>query len=207
MKKLQHFTYSNCLYYMEEIMAESDSLISRILSGDTRAFRILIEENQRLVSHIVFRMVPNRSDREDLCQEVLMKVYQNLSSFKYGSKLSSWIAKIAYNSCIDFLKKNKKHHLKIIPFERADPKDLIERTLSPDEFTKRGEIRIYLKREVEKMPPNFCAILTLFHLEEMSYAEISEIMQLPEGTVKSYLFRARKLLKDRLTSKYQREEI
>lgn len=188
-------------------MTETRSLIRRILAGQREAFRTIIEEHQRLVSHIVFRMVSNKFDREDLCQDVFIKVYMNLSSFQFGSKLSSWIAKIAYNTCIDFLKKHKNHLSRVIPFENTSLESLPEGNPPPDGFTHRGEIRLGLQREIENMPPNFRAILTLYHLEDMSYAQISEIMQLPEGTVKSYLFRARRLLRRRLISKYQKESL
>lgn len=188
-------------------MTEANSLIRRILEGDTNSFRILMQENQRLVCHIVFRMIREKSDREDLCQEVFLKVYQNLASFQFGSKLSSWIAKIAYHSCIDFLKKSKKYTQKHISLEDTFPQELAETGNSPDESMQKEEVHLSLQKEIEKLPPHYRAILTLFHLEEKSYAEISQIMQLPEGTVKSYLFRARKVLRKKLAWKYERKEI
>lgn len=135
-----------------------------------------------------------------------MKVYQNLASFQFGSKLSSWIAKIAYHSCIDFLKKSKKYTQKHISLEDTFPQDLTETGISPDESVQKEEVHLSLQKEIEKLPPQYRAILTLFHLEEKSYTEISEIMQLPEGTVKSYLFRARGVWK-KLAWKYERKEI
>jgi RNA polymerase sigma-70 factor (ECF subfamily) len=150
-------------------------------------------------------MVFNPEDREDLCQVVFIKIYQNLSSFKLESKLSSWIARIAYNACIDHLKKKKMLSLDDFPATGSYQADLVDRETSPDELTEKGYLSTRLKTEMEKMPVHFRTILTLYHLEEISYAEISEIMQLPEGTVKSYLFRARRFLKNRLLAKYQKE--
>jgi RNA polymerase sigma-70 factor (ECF subfamily) len=186
-------------------MVETSSLIRRILAGDREAFKTIVEEYQRLVCHIVFRMVFSPEDREDLCQVVFIKVYQNLSSFKLESKFSSWIARIAYNACIDHLKKKKMLSLDDFPATGSYQADLVNRETSPDEYTEKGDLSTRLKTEMEKMPVHFRTILTLYHLEEMSYAEISEIMQLPEGTVKSYLFRARGFLKNRLLTKYQKE--
>ena len=188
-------------------MKETRLLIRRILSGDRDVFQVVIQEHQRLVSHIVFRMVYNQSDRQDLCQDIFIKVYRNLSGFNSECKLSTWIAKIAFNTCIDFLKKDGVRSSNNISLERTSPLDLAEADTPVDELTERKDTFFKLKREIEKMPPGFRTILTLYHLEEMSYAEISEITQLPVGTVKSYLFRARRLLREKLEFKYQKEDL
>jgi RNA polymerase sigma factor (sigma-70 family) len=188
-------------------MADSKSLVRKILAGNTRAFESLIEEHKRLVSHIVFRMVSNVSDREEICQDVFMKVYQNLKGFQFESKLSTWIARIAYNTCINYLEKKK------VPlFDDCSPE---EKTLDsfpaqgilPDEHAEKNDVSQRLQNEIDKMPIHFRMVLTLYHLDNLTYNQITEIMQMPEGTIKSYLFRARKLLKQRLMAKYQPEDL
>ncbi|KPL00577.1 MAG: hypothetical protein AMJ90_08080 [candidate division Zixibacteria bacterium SM23_73_2] len=186
-------------------MTNTRSLIQRILAGNKKAFQTLIEENQRLVSYMVFRMVVNKADREDLCQDVFLKVYQNLSKFNFESKFSTWIAKITYNTCLDFLEKEKTRCLKAHTLKLQSHSELSEDYLPPDQYTEKKDISLRLKSEIDKMSVHFRTILTLYHLQEMSYVEISEVMQIPEGTVKSYLFRARKLLKQKLMVKYQKE--
>jgi len=181
--------------------------IQKILTGDKDAFQWLVEEHQRLVSHIVFRMVSNREDREDTCQEVFLKVYQNLGNFRSESKLSTWIAKIAYNTCLNYLEKRKLPLLDDLPFEEQSPESFLEYNQRPDKLTDEREMSALLQAEIEKMPAHFRTILTLYHLDEMSYAQIGEVMRLPAGTVKSYLFRARRLLKERLLAKYQPEDL
>ena len=88
-------------------MHDNERLVRQILDGNELAFERLIRNFQRLVSHIVFRMIDNVSDREDICQDVFVKVYKNLKGFRFDSKLSTWIARIAYNRCINFLEKKK----------------------------------------------------------------------------------------------------
>jgi RNA polymerase sigma-70 factor (ECF subfamily) len=189
------------------MMTEPEELVKKIVAGDAEAFRNLIAAYQRLVCHIVFRMVNNEADREDLCQEVFVKVYQNLSSFHFESKLSTWIAKIAYNASINYLKKKK------LPLfaDLAGESESLEKSFSSHDATDSGalatDLTARLQKEIETLPVQYRTILTLYHLEEMSYAEISEILEMPDGTVKSYLFRARKLLKERLSAKYQVEEL
>ena len=88
-------------------MHQEQERIEKIIAGDMRAFQALVEDYQRLVCHVVFRMVHNEEDREEICQDVFVKVYQNLSKFEQKSKLSTWIGRIAYNTCINYLKKKK----------------------------------------------------------------------------------------------------
>ncbi len=197
------------------MQAEKD-LIEKIVAGDSPAFRVLVESYQRLVCHVVFRMVANEADREELCQEVFVKVFQHLKNFNFQSKLSTWIARIAYNTCVNYLKKKKTPLYDDLAGTEADsPGDravsFIESVPGelpmPDEFTMDREIRLFLHEAISELPPQYRAILTLYHLDEMSYKEIGEIINLPEGTVKSYLFRARKLLKERMLEKYSAEEL
>src|SRR4030042_4444550 len=86
--------------------------IERILAGDRVVFKTLVEDYQRLVSHIVFRMVSVKEDREDICQDVFLRIYQNLGDFRSESELSTWIARIAYNACLNHLDKRK-----LVPLE------------------------------------------------------------------------------------------
>lgn len=188
-------------------MIDVKHIIDRVVAGDTNAFQPLIESHQKLVSHIVFRMVLNRHDREDICQDVFIKVYQKLASFQFESKFSTWVAKIAYHTCINYLKKKK---IPLYDNGAGDEKSIehfAAAAIPPDDFADEKDIASRLQAEINRLPLTLRTILTLYHLDEMSYAEISEIMNLPEGTVKSYLFRARRCLKERLTSKYQLEEL
>lgn len=182
-------------------------LVEKILSGNIEEFETLVEEFQRLVSHIVFRMIPKHADREDICQDVFIQIYQNLGSFKFESKLSTWIARIAYNRCINYLEKKKTPLFDDLTPEEESIDMQSEDSLTPDAFTEHLDLSSRLQIEIDKLPVQYRTILTLYHLDEMKYHEICQIMELPEGTVKNYLFRARKLLKQRLTAKYKPEEL
>ena len=202
-------------------MQAEKAQIEKILSGDMAAFREFVEEYQRLVCHVVFRMVLNESDREELCQEVFMKIYQNLGKFEFKSKLSTWIARVAYNTCINYLKKKKVPLYddlaeaeqfpggNITGTERAPTfaENVAGDVQSQDEFLISRELNHFLHAEINCLPVQYRTVLTLYHLDELSYREIGEIVSLPEGTVKSYLFRARKLLKERMLEKYPAEEL
>jgi RNA polymerase sigma factor (sigma-70 family) len=192
-------------------MEQDRKLIERILKGDRKAFQSLIESYQRLVSHVVFRMITGDEDRKEICQDVFMKVYEHLPSFQFNAKLSTWIAKIAYNTALNALQKKKT----VLYFDGqaldndSNPEDALtdEQSESPDAILSRQEVSGFLLAAIESLPVQYRTILTLYHLDEMSYAEIEAITNLPEGTVKNYLFRARKLLKERLLETYQIEEL
>jgi RNA polymerase sigma-70 factor (ECF subfamily) len=171
-------------------------LVQQIVNGNSNAFRFLVAKHQRLVLHVVGRIVQRQEDIEDICQEVFMKVYSKIGKFRGESKLSTWIARIAYNTSISYLRKEDRDELSYD--ER--PALVAGET---DESTHRQplenvEVKKYLMLKIEELPVQYRTVLTLFHLEEFSYREIEEITGMPEGTIKSYLSRARKILKEKL---------
>lgn len=169
-------------------------LVHKALSGDAQAFGIIIRDTEKLVGQIVCRMVSNVEDRKDLAQEIYLKAYRNLAVFKHASKLSTWIAQISYNTCMDYLRKKKL----LYPGELADrPGNGLA-----DDVVHRKELAGILQSGMDKLQPVFRTMITLYHQEELSYEEIGEITGMPPGTVKSYLFRARKALKEQLAGYY-----
>lgn len=188
-------------------MTESNALVQKILAGDKHAFRTLISENQRLVGHVVYRMVGSETDREDLCQEVFIKVYNNLGNFRFESKLSTWIARIAHNSCLNFLEKKKLPLYDDLGDDETTFEPVANDADRPDVRLSKNDLSAILKKGIDNLPSQYKIIVTLYHLDEMSYSEIGQTMKMPEGTVKSYLFRARKLLKEKLQTRYKREEL
>jgi len=192
---------------MREDEVKEKELVQKIRTGDQAALREFIEQHEKLVGHIVFRMIPIDREREDICQDIFIKIYQNLSSFQFKSKLSTWIGRIAYNSCVNFLEKKKIPLWDDLPGDDGEISTPPAEIALPDEITASADISLRLQHELMRLPVLFSTILTLFYLEELSYREIGAIMNLPEGTVKSYLFRGRKHLKDRLLKHYRQEEL
>jgi len=185
-------------------------VIESILAGEQSDFASLFERYQKLVVHLVARMIPRAADREDLCQEIFLRIYRSLGEFQYKSRFSTWVAAVAHNTCINYLQKKRVPLYQDLAAPGADEEDEEVRRVewvpaaepSPLERAEASDLRITLEREIEALPLPYRTILTLFHLEELSYAEIGEITGLPEGTVKNYLFRARRFLRDRLAAHY-----
>lgn len=188
-------------------MEDARALVGRILDGDPGSFQKLVSDHQRLVGQIVFRMIPNLTEREDLCQDIFVRVYQNLDRFQFQAKLSTWIARIAYNTCLNFLEKKR------LPLyeDQAPEGETVDHcsgeTAGPDQWTASRQMSVQVCEEIDNLPVIYGTIVSLYHLQDMTYAEIGEILSLPDGTVKSYLFRARKMLKERLAARFQREEL
>jgi len=188
-------------------MADDKSLVKQVLEGDMQAFKVLIVQNQRLVSHMVGRIIKVEEDREELCQDVFLKVHEKLGEFNFQSKLSTWIATIAYRLSLNYLQKKR------IAFDK-DLQDLSAKDLkqivdveTPEKLLQSKDMEKFLLLAIEKLPVHYRSVLTLFHLDEMSHEEISEIMDMPIGTVKNYLFRSRKLLKESLELHLNKETL
>ena len=146
---------------------DSKKLIDKILTGDASAFGVIVRTHERLVSHIVFRIVNREADREDVCQDIFVKVYRNLPKFQFESKLSTWIGRIAYNTCLNYLKKKKAALFDdCLTFDQ--PMDNYLSDLhSPEQFAAETDLNSRLHEEIEKLPVQFRTILTLYHLDEL----------------------------------------
>jgi RNA polymerase sigma factor (sigma-70 family) len=188
---LKHFADGRCLL----IMFDEKFVIERVLQGDRQAFELLVKQYEKLVTFVVYRLMKNREDLEDVCQDVFIKVHRNLAQFDFKSKLASWIASIAYRTAINHLKKNK-HNQSIDYPENLDHFHFTHE--NPGEILTKKDALAQLERLIAELPEKYRIVVTLYHLKEFSYSEIGEITGLAEGTVKTHLFRARQLLKENL---------
>lgn len=201
--------------HLTEPSPDDKHLVARVLAGDTRAFGTIVHNTEKLVAQIVYKMIPVEEDRKDLAQDIYLKAYKRLAGFRFQAKLSTWIAQIAYNTCYDHLEKKK--FILINSNENSseadDQEEMLDilntraNRLSTQHDMGRKDLSAILNEEMNKLSPVFRTIITLYHNEEMSYEEIGQIMDLPEGTVKSYLFRARKKLKENLLLTYKKEDL
>jgi len=144
---------------------------------------------------VVNRLVYNQQDKEDICQDVFIKVHHNLSKFQFQSKLATWVARISYLTTVDYIKKSKKNQNSDFP-DDIDKYHFTEN--SPESEVVKKDTAAYVNLLIEQMPLQYRTVLTLYHLNEFTCPEIEQITGIPEGTVKSHLFRARRLLKEKV---------
>jgi RNA polymerase sigma factor (sigma-70 family) len=177
-------------------MIDDRTLVTNVLAGDVKAFSLLITQHEKLVAHMIGRLVKKEEEREELCQDVFLRVHDKLGEFTFQSRLSTWIATIAYRYAINHLRKQKML-FSDIPDEEGFTKRFIEEA-NPESVVEEQDMDAFVLKLVDQLPPQYKAVLTLYHVEGMSYPEICEVTQMPEGTVKNYLFRARNLLKEKV---------
>lgn len=181
---------------MTQVETSDQALIQQILRGNHAAFKQLIEKHQKLVWHLIYRMVQHPEDSRELSQEVFLRVYNSLGSFRFESKLSTWIGRIAFNIASRHLQKKKLPLLHgdddtAVLDTVADDTDLTAAVLSQQQTAR-------LHQALAALAPIPRTILTLYYLDELSITDVADILQMPEGTVKNALFRARARLKAKL---------
>ncbi|MTI20381.1 sigma-70 family RNA polymerase sigma factor [Fulvivirga sp. RKSG066] len=188
-------------------MVDDQSLVEKVLDGDMRAFRLLIDQNQNLVSHMVGRLIKIEEDHEELCQDVFLKVYDKLGEFNFKSRLSTWIATIAYRMSINYLQKKRIEIAKDLDELNASELNKVINSATPESAMESQDMEKFLLIAIDHLPIHYRSVLTLYHLQERRLDEIAEIMEMPLGTVKNYLYRGRKLLKESLELHLNKESL
>ncbi len=181
---------------------EDKRLIERALQGDEKAFEALLLKYKNLVFSIMLKMVRNKQEAEDLTQEAFMKAFSSLASFNDEFAFSTWLMKIASNNCIDFLRRRKLRTYSIHePIQYKDEKieiDIPDNEPSPERNLLQSERSKIIQNAINELPERYRYVIILRHKEEKSYEEIAELMNLPLGTVKAQIFRAREILNKKL---------
>ena len=187
-------------------------LVSNVIAGNRKSFELLVRQYQNLVLHIVTPLIGINADREDISQDVFIKVYEKLNQFEFKSSLATWIGRIAYNTSLSFLQKKRNVLIAdLISKSESDTEGNVEsihpewKDAEPDPeevLVRREEIQL-VRKSVDRLPELQKTILLLFHQDEMSLEEIQQVMDIPVNTIKSHLFRARKSLKQMLMNTIQ----
>lgn len=181
-------------------MSAERELIGRCARGDELAFAELVERYKVMVFAIAQRMLHDHAAAEDLAQEVFLRVYRNLSTFRGEAKLSTWIYQIAYRVCLEELQKphRRQHYVSL----DAGTDELPAIDPGPAGVDLSQTLDFYLG----KLPPHYRMALTLYYLQDRKYEEIAAVMELPIGTVKTYLHRAKAWLREHVVEERLRDD-
>jgi RNA polymerase sigma-70 factor (ECF subfamily) len=174
-------------------------LVKTALSNNNQAYTVLMERYRDSIFHTMLKMVRNHEDAEDLTIEAFGKAFQKLPSYSPSFAFSTWLFKIATNNCIDFIRKQR---MKITSIDEPVKEDSDENfgrllkanSLNPEEHYMMEQRSRVLRNMMDKLKGNYRQMIEMRYFDEMSYQEISEKMNLPIGTVKAQLFRAKELL-------------
>jgi len=167
-------------------------LVRQCRNGDGHAFELLIGKYEKPIYNAAFRMLRDTSDAEDVTQTAFMKAFEKLDSYKPEFRFYSWLYRIVINESINVL--NGRHHSAELDEERIPGRD------TPETSLDQGQLNTAMQSALMTISADYRAVVVLRHFLECSYHEISEALDIPEKTVKSRLFTARRLLRDRLAN-------
>lgn len=179
---------------MERTIIEKrdNTLISSACAGDSRSFARLISFYEKKVRVFGMGFFKNASDTDDFIQEVFIKVYTHLSSFRGESLFSTWLMRIAYNTAVNSVKRRKEY------VSLSDDYEVIDADIGPEEKQLRKLTALAVREALSELPERYAVCLDLYFFNDMSHNEISEVLELPVNTVKSHIFRAKKILRNSL---------
>lgn len=179
--------------------SEDLQLIERCKRGEQTAYTRLLRKYQSAVYNLCRKMVRNPDEARDLTQEAFVKTFSSLDRYNPVYAFSSWLYKITANLCIDHL---RKQHMKLCsidePLESEEgsiPRQIEDPGRKPDEITEHSELQHAIQDAIGKLPPHYRVILVMRHQEQLSYEEIASALDIPLGTVKARIHRARESLK------------
>lgn len=165
-------------------------LASLARRGDQDAFAQLVRDNERRVYTLALRLCGNPEDAMDLAQETFLRAWSALPNFRGSSSFSTWLYRLTYNACVDFLRKNSLRREVSLPLTEEAP-DVPDHTGDPHQALERKERRQALERGLARLPEHYRSVLVLRELSGLSYREIGDVLKLDLGTVRSRLARAR----------------
>jgi len=172
-------------------------LVQKALDGDEKALTRLLGRYKDAIYFMLLKMVNNRNDAEDLTLEAFGKAFKNIHQYSPTYAFSTWLFKIASNNCIDFLRRKKGTYVTIENNESGQNNEAVRlksKEPDPEEKLIRQQKAILLHRVVRRLKPRYRMLVELRYFREYSYEEIAKELDLPLGTVKAQLFRAREML-------------
>jgi RNA polymerase sigma-70 factor (ECF subfamily) len=188
----------------EREQLDDRTLVERILGGDRDLFTTLVSRYERRLINYVYRITHRYEEAHDLAQEIFVKVYLALDRYDPKYQFSTWLFRIAQNSAIDALRKKSIAEVPLARPTEDEPsgkeREFADDGISPYRALKNKQLSAAIDEAVRKLPVDYRELIQLRHFAELSYEEIATMKQLPLGTVKNKLFRARNLLKDALGS-------
>jgi RNA polymerase sigma-70 factor (ECF subfamily) len=179
---------------------DEKELIRRLQAGEASAFRVLVENHKRALFNLAYDLLGNAQDAEDISQEAFIKVYRSIGEFRGEAQLSSWMYRIVVNLCLNRRRKKALSEMELRESfegdERHSSTPTSDHAANPEKATESEMIRQHLRRALDRLSPQQRTIFILRHDDDLPLAEISKMLKISEGTVKSQLFRALRKLQE-----------
>lgn len=179
--------------------------IQRLRSGEHDAFEALVNTFYSRVYRLALRMLGGASDAEDAAQEAFIRIHRSVARFKGGSSLATWIYRITYNTCLDEIRREKRRPSIVQTEDGADPMHLMpDPQEGPEDIACRSDASRAVRDGLQELSVEFRTVLILREIEDLSYDQIADVLQIPVGTVRSRLARGRRMLADILQGRVPR---
>ena len=178
----------------DESWLDDQSIVSQIVTGQKDLFRLLVRRYERAVYGMGRGFFRNPEDASDFAQEVFLKVYRSLPRFEGRSRFSTWLYKVAYNTAINRVSRAKEYH----SLAEKEAEELISGGDTPERALLRNAAREAVRKALEELPERYRICVDMYFFYDRSYQEIEEITGFPVNTIKSHVFRAKKLLREKL---------
>ncbi|GLC89715.1 RNA polymerase sigma factor SigW [Lysinibacillus piscis] len=178
--------------------------IKQVLKGDQNAFADIVSLYQHKLYQVCYRMLGNKQESEDIAQEAFVRAYMNLHTFDQKRKFSTWLYRIATNLCIDRIRKKKPDYYLDAEVAGTEGLDMYSQIAAddrlPEEQIEQMELQDRIQYEIGRLPDKYRSVIVLKYIEELSLQEISEILDMPLGTVKTRIHRGREALRKQLNN-------
>jgi RNA polymerase sigma-70 factor (ECF subfamily) len=181
-----------------ESISDADCVRRIIQRGETDAFEILVRRHEKTIFNLAYRMLGDYDDAAEVSQEVFLSAYRAIREFRGDANFSTWLYRIAINHATTRRRTLSSRRQKIVPLHETDP--LSDPGLGPAEALERKEVRERVQSALNKLEPEDAAIILLRDLQDIPYEELARVLNIPIGTVKSRLHRARQALRTQLST-------
>jgi RNA polymerase sigma-70 factor, ECF subfamily len=177
---------------------DEEQLVLSSKKGDQDAFAQLVQKHQRRVFNLVFRMLQQYEEANEVTQETFLAAWQGIPSFRGDARFSTWLYRIAYNCALKQLEQRKRDKELQVVVQAEQIAASIGQEQRVDAALETHARQTMVQEQLSQLPAKYRIVLILRHLQEMTYEEMAQILTMPIGTIKTHLFRARNLLKERL---------
>jgi len=183
-----------------------DQIIAAIRSGNARAYAVLVDRYKDRALSLAVRLVGDHDEAEELVQDAFVNAYRKLDQFRGDARFGTWLHRILYNLCMTRVARRKERMASLDSLEE-NPAGMLHEDKGPSiqEMVEENELVALLSDEINRLPETLKAPLLLFYVDELKYEEVAEVMNIPMGTVKTYLHRGRNLLRQRMQAKLRNE--
>lgn len=178
-------------------------LLRRCKAGDEDAWREFIDTYKHMVYSFAYDLLRNPEDAEDVAQEVFINAYRAIGSFRGDARISTWLYRVTKNACLNFIRQRDKSTWESLDDQEGNWEELLDcddGTPTPEEIALHEELREVVRRKIDELPPIYRTAIIMCDMRQLNYEEAARILNTPVGTLKSQVFRARRMLKEKLKS-------